>query len=796
MKILKIIFSILLLVCFDEVSAQSLKRKKKTSPQADTSVSVVSGIKREIIKGANTGMRSQPLKVIKAKAGLEQVSGKIGTLQKLAEKKEIGLDRAIKINDLVATYSFIEMDGAGKSPASSAYYGDSKIGVVATAVGVPISFVLNNQTWADARTPGFLNARFRFDRNDYLKHLKRKLANDMDPRSLLAGVPDPAAILRREATALLEKEMSEISASYGIEMMEGVQAFGNIGDLLDKDITSLRRNLLGSEMFRQFSEKQRIYESMLQLKKTGTRIDKANFEQLEKEVHKFKGMEAMLNKVEQHRKRWDSTGFLIRIREVTSARNNELSRLLNDPGKIREAALQRLNLNSFQRLFLSIDKLSIGQNTLSVSDLSSNHLLNTGGNIRFLNNGKDILLGVGRVNGMAGLLDQPFANTSGSVDGMARMVRFGLSGKKSAGSHIAVSTFRQSMALPGSFTVGETFRTALITTFSNELNIGKSGVVATEVSRSAANYSNVESGPGLVENKSAMDRIVGNDFLRNMAFTLKYSDEIEKAGLTYKVNISKTAFGYNNPGNPMLDAGSNEAGLLLRKSFLKKKLSTMFRTEQRTYNYGEGRDRLYRSNYTLMDVKWNFKRGRSLSVRYMPVVMNRIEKGVKENVNRTGRVNLEGVYNAKISGLYYRNNINLAHQRNVYRLDTIPVNNTTLSVSSFHSLVIGESLLHFNASLDHTQNSSGVVYFNSSALMELGCSYRIMRNFNATSALAYNNVIGWYRQAGVRQSISSMLGKRWSINAFADVRHNIKVLHPLLYGTVRADVALRYSFVQ
>jgi hypothetical protein len=101
-------------------------------------------------------------------------------------------------------------------------------------------------------------------------------------------------------------------------------------------------------------------------------------------------------------------------------------------------------------------------------------------------------------------------------------------------------------------------------------------------------------------------------------------------------------------------------------------------------------------------------------------------------------------------------------------------------------------LFYWNTQLNHGSNDESFVYFNSNINTEFGTSFRLFKKINASYSISYNSVNLWYRQVGVRQSTSILLNKRIDINLFVDVRKNLKVYQPLLFGLVHGEVGVHY----
>ncbi len=84
----------------------------------------------------------------------------------------------------------------------------------------------------------------------------------------------------------------------------------------------------------------------------------------------MKGLNALLTKIEEHKNKWQASGLLNTLKQEDILNKKQLEKITKDPATITRLAKEHFNLNSLQRFFLKINKLNIGQNTLSSSNLS------------------------------------------------------------------------------------------------------------------------------------------------------------------------------------------------------------------------------------------------------------------------------------------------------------------------------------------------------------------------------------------------------------------------------------------
>jgi hypothetical protein len=705
----------------------------------------------------------------------------------------------IALNGATASYSAIN-NSAYIASSGQSYYGNWNINSSWAIASIPFTIQFNNQNWNDLTTNNFSNLAAQFDKESYLNQLKKSLKGkfnvdqflNSDLRSQIEGI-------KTNAESVLKKDLESINKTFDGALNDKIHQLGDLKGMLTKDMATVREQMLNSEYIKSISEKENVLIVLQNKKNTGQPVNESELKELEKEVTNIKGVNALLQKIEEHKNKWQSSGLLTKIKQMELLDGKQVEKTLKDPGTIATLAKQHLHLNGLQKLFLKIKELNIGQNTLSTSPLSVQHLINKGINTNFLNNNKSFLLGIGKLKTLNSVFDQPFTGSILSNDGLAKMISFGIGKASSSQSHISLMTYNQSLgsinSIPGiSGLPGYgSFRNTVVTTISNEIPVGERGSITAEFSRSASSYGQSITSDSTLQDRKAIQKILGTDnFFNNMAFGVKYEDDLYNKGINYGLHINMTSKGYTNPGNTFLNSGGKEYGFNVRKYFWNRKLQASIRSDLREFNYSEEAGNKYRNIYSVMDVRWQLRKGQSLGIRYMPNKMVRIENGQKTTTTSLNRLSADATIAQKIGSNYYRNNITLSRQKNGYALGTGFVNNTTLTFSSFQNITVNRKLLYLNLQYDYANNNSQYVYFNSSLLTEAGMTYLVLKKVSLSSAISYNSVKGWYNQVGIKQTISSELNDRFNLNLFVDARKNIALYQPLLYGLFRADISIHY----
>ena len=656
--------------------------------------------------------------------------------------------------------------------------------------GIPVEINYQNELWSEIDYNDHSRFSARFDRNNYLEEMKKKLGDKLNPAALSGKLIDPLQQAKDEALRGLQNDLHMINEQYKQLLDQSITKIGAPAGLLNKDVSALREQLLNNDYVSLIKQNENLYSQLVQKRNLGEKVDSAQLAALENSLLQLKGTQALITKIEEHKHRWESSGLIRKLKESDLLQKEKLRQLINDPATIIRSAKQNLKLTGLQKLFLKIEKLDMGKNAFSSSSLSLQHFLNNGVVTKFSNAKSSLMLLAGKQTDYNSILDLPFVNNIFSNTGFAKSVSAGSFKQSSSHSQVTIASYDQTLSsinLPAALA---SFRRILVTTISREVQVGEKGLIAAEISRSATDYP--ASGPDN-SGKNGLKRIFSaEDFWKNTAFSLKYEDEFSKSGLSYQVHFSKTPNGYNNPGNLFLNTGSQEIGYNLKKTW-KKTFQFSTRMMWREFRYNDERPEKWRSLYSVADFRWKMKKGQYIAFRYMPNKMTRLDANGKSKVTALNHLSMDANLTGKIAGLRYRNYSGLAFQKNGYVFGHEWILAKSVLLTSSQVISIGNYQVYLNTNYNYSDNASQYVYFNSSLVSEAGSSYMLWKKITATSSLTYNSINGWYRQVGIRQTVAARIGERFNMNLFIDARKNIKVYQPLLYGLLRAELNISYQ---
>jgi hypothetical protein len=711
----------------------------------------------------------------------------------LGELKE-AYKNPVKLNRAEAEYTGM-FDSSYLYNNTAAYLGNFNLSSDWTIANIPATINILNQSWSDINN-NYNRVSVKFDKENYLNSIKKKLSGKFDPASLLQLPADAAQKMVEQAKNIFNSELSSLNDKYGGMLTNELSAFTGIKNLSTIDINSLRQKFLNPDFIKQVLGKQNLLATLQEKINSGEKINQQDFITLQNEVVKLKAVQDLIGKVEEHKSKWESSGLLKKIKESELLRKDKIMQLVNDPSSIRKMAKQHLSLKGLQRMFLNINRLDVGQNALSLSPVSFRSFLSNGAVTEFLNKGKSILLMVGKYKDFNSILDYNFSANLFSGNGIAKAARIELGKSKISSSHLSVSSFNQSLLNSIIPSNAADFRKILVTTVSNQFLLGQKGQVSFDLSRSASQYQHpVNATDSTLPNKNTLSGILsGDNLFANTAIAIKYSDEFPLNGLSYQFSFNKVANGYSNPGNSFLSNGSTELGLNFRKTFLKNKIQVSVRANGREYKFSENDNRKWRSIYLTLDARWKMKKGQYMALRYQPTRMVRIEDLSKQVVTSIERLSFDANLYKRFNKTSYRNLVTLSYQSSSYAFIQSASKTSSFLLNSFQNISIGKNLLYVNSTYNKASNQSGFVYLNTSFLTEAGYTYQLFRKLSASSGVTYNSITGWFRQLGVRQTLSGQLGEKFSVNIYIDARKNLAVYQSLWNQPIRADIALRYSF--
>ncbi len=658
--------------------------------------------------------------------------------------------------------------------------------------GVPMAVTFNDERSLSDLPYSRSTFSLHYKRKHLLKDLQDKVLKNVDVNQFLEGLEDPLMAIKAQAEMALKKDLSLINHKYSNLLSVSISSIPGVDELLSQDFSYLKEKFLNTEYIASILAKERMLAQLIALKNVGGEADSATLANLSADVTVYKGINEIVGVLAEHKVKWEKSGLLEKIKEWEVFRSVRLQELLNDPANVLTLVRKKFNLSGIQRTFLKLDKLKFGNSSENTGDLSLKGFLNKGITAEFLNKNNFLQLLNGKFGDINTIRDQGIVSNIFSSSGAAKAIRLGKGSKEKAFSHISVATFDQSLgglSGPGLPELQAAWK-SLVTTFSKQVLIGDRGIFFAEVSKSSTVFNRTEN-DNPVNGNNLLEKPEGGDFLSNIAVSVQYENEHPKSGLSYQINLQKVSSGYDNPGNSFLRSGSSEVSMRARKTLVDRKVTMSLRGSMRNYDQGTK----WRHLYAMADLRWKFRRGQFVQLRYSPSTMSRLS-GIRSKVSDLSRFSLSTNITTRLTKSTIRHNINLFMQRNSYFGTGYEFKNNSLGISLYENIAIGNRLIYFNTVYNHSTNQADFALFNSSLLTEAGFSYPLTRYLNASSALAYQSVTGWFKKIGIRQSINGTLHERFIVNLFFDAGPTRQTGQFQEQSFLRGELGLIYLFKQ
>ena len=660
-----------------------------------------------------------------------------------------------------------------------------------SVLSIPFNTIYQNHYYTFIDEGNQDRISFKYDKDAYLEAMKKKLKGKFDPQALLQDINDPVQSLKIMAQKKLAGDLGSLKDQYKGLINDKIAQLGNLDDIFLKDVNSISQLLLNNK----WTEQLRGYsETITQLQtriNTGQPVDMRQYETVKNELEKYKATQALVKTIQAHNRKWQESGLVKKIKESGFLKKETINKLINDPGVIRKLAKQKLDLNSLQRLFLSVTKLNIGQSTTDLGRMLTGNNIFQGVNTGFLLNKKrsiDVL--AGNLKTFNSVLDLPFSNSV--FNNNSRMLGLRMQ-KENTGSIslLAFQTFNNQFPLSAATSLP---RRSMVMGISKQVNVNKTNSIQLEVSKSSGQYMNDLSNDRSVGRHNFNDLLDTKNFAKSLAASINYAAEFEDIGLQTETFFRYAGINYDNPATSFIPAGTKEAGTSIRKSFMEKKLQVFARTNWRQYKFSATTSNKYKNSNHFIDLKWKIKKNQYVSLRYQPVRSVSVSNGIKSLTASTERLAASANVFARVWSLHYRNYFTLAYQANRYNYSATSSSMASLQVSSMQSFMVGKHVFYSNTVYNRVNDVSAFIFFNTSFNTDLGITYNIGKNLTASSSVNYNSIQGWYQQAGIKQSLAGELGKKMKMDIYVDIGKNIKVFQPLPYSLFRAEWSLQYMF--
>jgi len=704
------------------------------------------------------------------------------------------LEAPIQINSISALYSGLYQ--AAPSVNESVHVNDLNFQAGMSLLSIPVQLKYIYQDYSQSGQPGLNVFSFKYDLDAYSQSLKKLMGRKFNPKDFLPENFDPVELLKTQAENALRHDIRKLKEQYKGLLDGHISKIGDLQNIALQDLSGLRQQLLQPKWLEELTRKADYFAQLQTRIQKGEKVDEAILSNLENELESYEGIKALFAKIEEHKAKWAQSGLIEKMKESKLLQNQKLLEIARDPRKIALAAQKELNLNSIQKLFLKISKLNLGQSTPNISSLSAGKILFQGLHSSLLTRQGSIAALAGNMHTFNSIQDLAFANAIHPNDN--HLLGFQMNRNINAGNQSSLSflTFQTLGGNQFSFPGSALPRRSQVITIREVLELDKANRIDVELSKSASSLVNGLDADSNQLNPKLQNLMGEGSFLGNTAISLQYNGSTQDIGLEHDLVIRFAGLQYNNPSSSFVPAGTKEAGVNLKKQFLKTKLQLMVRSNWREYQFSSQSDWRWQNFYSLADLKWKMRKGQYVSLRYQPSKYLKVSDGTKMMNSSLERIAANASLIKKFGRFQYRNNLTLAYQENKSFVDNSLVANISLQITSFQNFFINGRSFFNNTTYNYVDQASSFIFYNSTFHSEWGTSYSIGTSISATTGLNYQSVKDWYQQIAFRQTISGQLGKTLNIYLYIDAGKNIKILQPVPYGPVRAECSIQYQFNQ
>lgn len=662
-----------------------------------------------------------------------------------------------------------------------------------TVLGIPMALQFSRQDFASPEFHPRNIFSFKFDREAYLQSLRDKIKLKIKVKDLLPDYTDALQKIKDEALARLMTSLDSINRAYKGLLGNQLAQLGDWEALVKGDIGALQDKLLSADFLNNIAAKKNQLAMLQQQLDAGGKPDMALYDSLLQSVQTLTGVNSIISKISAFKENIRKTGLLEKLQEAQQFKNNSMQQWLQEPDKLESLAKEQLNLNGLQKIFLNMNHLQIGMNTVSLSPLTLYQYTNNGVNVEFVNNKTYLFFMAGKQKEFGSLYDSRFTGAGFTTDNTAMGVRVGRGDLQSSHAHFSLFSYKQQKGSYGNNLIPVVPGKTIVASFSNQLKITEFNSLNLEISTSAHKYDNQEniSDTLLQGNTLSHQLLSGENILQQLAFTLQWIGEIKDRQLNYDIHGTRIGKGYANPGSLFLSRGMTEFGGSIKKSFLNNQLQLSARGNYREYAYSAGNTRWRNYNFSFQG-KWKMKKGQWIALRYQPYQSLRLQDDKAGSIGGSNRLSLDINIRRRFGKLNYQQLIGLAVLKNNYRFDNVPVNNNSILLSTMQTFTVNKKSYYINTQYNKVTTAAALAVFNTQLTIDAGVVYNIGNRISATTAIHYNSTNGWFKQIGIKQGISGQLGEKCIISFYTDILKNIKEYRPGNMDNLRLDWRLEY----
>jgi hypothetical protein len=762
--------------------------------------SVIKKIPGTLLQTPGAQLQSlNPINVIgtQYKSDLSSVKNSLGQLNPLNKHLT-----AIQVSNVSLVLSANYING----PVDSLTYGTTDYNSVNTQVSgtltvfnIPLNLGYQYQSLQGGGIQqSYTGTSIGFNKQAFTAYLATQLKGKFNPADYLPQQYLSIDKMKASAMGDMQQDLGNVQQQYGNAMGQttGLEGLNDWKTVNETDASTLQRMIVPDSIRKAVAANQVLLGQMQAKINNHEPVDTAQYNKILAQNEQLKGREAVLSTVMSYRQKWQSSGLVQTIQKLDAERGIALGNVVKDPSVIGPLAKQNLSLNGLEKVFVDMNQFNIGRSVADMSPMTLSQSVFQNGLGTQFTSASQSALGVtgGQMPSQASGYEQLFSGNSFNPSQVMAGLNLGKGDQQANGSMATMNTFKSGAAssLSGMLPFGSGGLQSFVLTFSKSMKIGAHGHVTLEFSKSLATGGTSQGG----STASASGLFSTSDFFKSLGVSVDYTNEYPKLNLTQELSFSSAATDYSNPGNAYLFSGMKQASSNLQKSFLKGQLTVMLRDGYTSFITDPTINARFVQNNHLIDARWKMKKGNYISLKYQPSWSVNIDSGMHTNVGMIQRVSVDLNYNKRLGRHQLNTFTSLAFVDNTFQdsiLSEPPLSIHSLQLTSMLTLSIKSCQVYLNNSVVYTPQNSAYVYLNSTWTTEGGYMYPLVgRRLQASSALNYVTVTDWYKQVGVKQSLSGALSAHITLTTFVDIGHNIAIYQPYPIATFTGNIMLGY----
>jgi|GEM_PF-719601 len=461
-----------------------------------------------------------------------------------------------------------------------------------------------------------------------------------------------------------------------------------------------------------------------------------------------------------------------------------------DYKNIPSLAKELIPLNGFQRFFLKLNQLTLGNFTMQSGGIWNQAFV--AGGFASIDIGKYRFAAALGTRRDVSLSQQMFMGSLKPASFNFQYLQLGIGKQHLNNAKIEVlNTFSKNLER-GQFVGRSVNQNVFVGGLNTQIYMGKLGRLNASISKSSSQFNTISNSSKEYANisKAAIGQFF-NDFWMTAAVNLNYSGTVKPWGLEQAFHVGYSGLGYNNPGNPYALRGAWQYGLNLKKSILEKRGMIQFRGRLKDMARSVVTGSKWRSwNYSV-DGRYKVSRRWFLYGRYVSSSSSSRQDGVNSDVFVNRRGSLASQWQGKWFGKRVSNYSSFGLQQMRYESGWQPVHSEFIKMNTQLSMALKQNFL--SISLFYNRDMKQQAVYGNLFTADLGYTYILKPTLQATSGINYLDNKDVVQQAGIKQQVNWQFKSRWAVQASADLRHNFKnSSQNYLYGKFRADLSLYY----